>query len=349
VISPTIWVVYCQDLLDRLRSLGVGCHLPGGTFGPSASHPAGGILCGDTYVGVTIYADDILLLAPTRSSLQLMVREAEMFASSHNILFSTDPNPSRSKSKCLWFHGKSGQVTYPAPILLNGDALPWVDTATHLGHELHQLCNMDFDAKCKRASYIQKTTTIREMFDFARPEQKLSAIAVYAGGIYGFALWDLFGQRAESAFKCWDTAVKLSWDCVPRSCHRWLVDSLLSSGLPSSRQHHLAMYAGFYRRLHTSSVPEVREMAYYCLADMRSNTARNICRICDELDLQVATVTPEAVRLAWQPRAGLPDDLWKVDSLRDMLEQWLELKSSGVEEEEHGRLLSQYIHTLCEM
>ena len=60
-------------------------------------------------------------------------------------------------------------------------------------------------------------------------------------------------------------------------------------------------------------------------------------------------VTPEAVRLAWQPRVGLPDDLWKVDSLRGMLEEWLELKSSGVEEEEYGRTLSHYIHTLCEM
>jgi hypothetical protein len=349
VISPTIWCAYCQDLLDRLRALGVGCHLSGGTFGPSPSHPAGGILCGDTFVGVTIYADDILLLAPTRSSLQLMVREAEIFASSHNILFSTDPNPSRSKSKCLWFRGKSGEVNYPAPILLNGDALPWVDTATHLGHELHQQCTMEYDARCKRASFIEKTTSIRETFNFARPEQKLSAISIYAGGMYGFALWDLFGPRAESAFKCWDTAVKLCWDCVPRSCHRWLVDSLLAGGQPSSRQNHMAMYVGFYRRLHTSSVAEVREMVFYCGADMRSNTARNISRICAELKLTVATVTPEAVRLAWQPRAGLPDDLWKVESLRDMLEQWLELKSSGVEEEEHGRLLSHYIHTLCEM
>ena len=69
VISPVVWCVYCQDLLDRLRSLGIGCHLPGGTFCPSPSHPAGGILCGNTFAGVTIYADDILLLAPTPGSL----------------------------------------------------------------------------------------------------------------------------------------------------------------------------------------------------------------------------------------------------------------------------------------
>ena len=98
--------------------------LPGGNFSPLASHPAGGILCGDTFVGVTIYADDILLLPPTHSSLQLLVKEVKMFASSHSILFPTKPNPCRRKSKCLWFCGKSGEVTYPAPIVLNGDALP---------------------------------------------------------------------------------------------------------------------------------------------------------------------------------------------------------------------------------
>ena len=349
VISPVIWCVYCQELLDKLRSLGVGCHLPGGTFGPSPSHPAGGILCGNTFVGVTIYADDILLLAPTRGALQIMVKEAERFAASHNIIFSTDPSPSKSKSKCLWLCGKSGQVSYPANIILNGNALPWVETATHLGHELHQMCNMDYDCKVKRAMYIDKTTTLRETFSYARPEQKLEAITVYAGGLYGFALWDLFSPKAESAFKCWDTAVKLSWECVPRSCHRWLVDSLLSCGLPSSRQHHLAMYVGFYRRLQASSVPEVREMAYYCLGDMRSTTAKNITRICDELGLQVATATPEAVRLAWQPRTGLPDDEWKVEALGAMLDEWLDLRAAGEEEEEQGRNLSHYISVLCEM
>ena len=253
--------MYFQDLLDRLRSLGVGCYLPGGTFSPSASHPAGGILCGDTFVGVPIYADDILLLAPTHSSLQLIVMEAKIFASSHNVMFSTDPNPSRSKSKCLWFCGKVGHVAYSEPIFLDGDDLPRVKTATNLSRKLLQTGKIEYDRKCKQASYINKTTTLQEPFDFARPEQKLSAITVYAGSRYGLDLWDLYGPRAESTFKCWDTAVKLSWDCVPGNCHRWFVDNLLSGGLPSSCQHHLAMYAGLYCRLHTSAVPEVREMA----------------------------------------------------------------------------------------
>ena len=191
MFSPVIWCVYCQELLDKLCALGIGCHLPGGTYGPLPSLSAGGILCGTTFVGVTIYADDVLLLAPMREALQRMVKEAELFASSNNIVFSTDPSPAKSKSKCMWFTRKLGQQDYPAPITLNGDSLPWVETADHLGHKLHQTCTMDYDARCKRAQYIDKTTTLRETFSYARPEEKLLALSTYAGGLYGYALWNL--------------------------------------------------------------------------------------------------------------------------------------------------------------
>ena len=33
---------------------------------------------------------------------------------------------------------------YPAPLKLGDDDLPWVVHATHLGHELHQMCNMEY-------------------------------------------------------------------------------------------------------------------------------------------------------------------------------------------------------------
>ena len=105
-VQQTAWVVWGPACCCSST-----CHLPGGTFSPSTSHPAGGILCGTTFVGFTIYADNILLLAPTRGALQLMVKAAEIFASSHNIVFSTDPSPAFGKSKCLWFCGNSGVVS----------------------------------------------------------------------------------------------------------------------------------------------------------------------------------------------------------------------------------------------
>ena len=79
--------------------------------------------------------------------MQKMLEICEQYALENNLLFSTDENPEKSKTKCLYMCGKDGAVQYPAPLRLNGCDLPWVTKGTHLGHELHQSCTMNFDAK----------------------------------------------------------------------------------------------------------------------------------------------------------------------------------------------------------
>jgi hypothetical protein len=209
------------------------------------------------------------------------------------------------------------------------------------------MCNMDYDARCKRGAYIEKTTDIREMFKFARPAEKLSAISVYANTLYGYALWDLHGERAEAAFRCHRTAIKLSWD-VPRTTHRWIVSNLLNCGLASAREQHMAMYAGFFGRLRTSVVREVRMMATFCLSDMRTTTAKNIFRICDEFKLTIHSISPQSVKEAYQPHTVLPDDQWKLEVLREMLEERQKLREDG-RDREGEETLNFYISVLCEL
>ena len=107
-------------------------------------------------------------------------------------------------------------VKYPKCVKLYGLDLPFVKTATHLGHELHQLVNMEYDANVKRISFIDKSTSIRETFTFADPTNILKAVQVYAGDAYGAMLWDLYGVKAKQYFNTWNTCVKLSWE-VPRA------------------------------------------------------------------------------------------------------------------------------------
>ena len=68
-------------LLQRLRNLGLGAHVAG------------------LFMGTVCYADDVLLIAPTSSAMQRMLFEMEAFAEESNIMFSTYPLPSKSKSK----------------------------------------------------------------------------------------------------------------------------------------------------------------------------------------------------------------------------------------------------------
>ena len=65
-----------------------------------------------------------------------------------------------SKTKCLYLFGHMDAV-YPSHMQLCGRDLPWLQHATHLGHELHQMCNMEFDANVKRVQCIESSVKIQ--------------------------------------------------------------------------------------------------------------------------------------------------------------------------------------------
>jgi hypothetical protein len=122
VLSPALFSVYMDDLIVRIRKSGVGCHV-------------GGVFCG--LVG---YADDLCLLAPSRSAMEVMLNICEDFSKETNLEFSTDPDPEKSKSKCIFMQGSKNSPK-PVDLQLYGDDLPWVKTAMHLGNNLSEECN----------------------------------------------------------------------------------------------------------------------------------------------------------------------------------------------------------------
>ena len=257
VLSPLLFSIYLDDLLKKLRVLGLGCHIKGYWLGSSA------------------YADDVILLAPSRDILQRMLYVCEEYANEHNLEFSTDPVPSKSKSKCIFFCGRSGKVAYPAPVKLNGQELPWVVSAEHLGHTLDQLTNMDNDCKRARSKFIARSSEIRDQLRFAQPLQVLKAIEIMCMDAYGSMLWDLGSNKAEQFFKSWNTCVKLVYN-VPLNTYTYLVEGFLAEGMTTMRNKVLCQYAGFYRRLLLSPSREIRGLAKIVSNDPRSATCRNL-------------------------------------------------------------------------
>ena len=103
VSSPILFGIYIDKLIKLLRQSDIGCRI------------------GSFYYGVMVYADDIILLCPSRLGLQAMINICEKFAGNNNLKFSTNIDPKKSKSKCIHF---SKQKIELARILLNGDPLP---------------------------------------------------------------------------------------------------------------------------------------------------------------------------------------------------------------------------------
>ena len=110
VSSPILFGLYIDKLIKLLRQSKLGCTI------------------GKFYLGIFVYADDIILLCPSRSGLQAMINICEKFASESNLKFSTNINPQKSKTKCIYFSKKKQELS---KINLNGDLLPWVESAKH--------------------------------------------------------------------------------------------------------------------------------------------------------------------------------------------------------------------------
>ena len=215
----------------ELRKAGIGGHIAG------------------LFVGAVLFADDLLLLAPNRDAAQKMLKICESFATNSNIRFSTDPDPSRSKSKAIYVIGKGvNSPQKPAPLILFGMQLPWVNRADHLGVTLTEDGELLQDCKQKRAAYIDKCAQVRESFHFSHPMEKLIATEKYCTNIHGSVLWDLSSKEALMIFSAWRTGAKLSWD-VPRSTHTYFVQEVLTPNIQSLELRILRNFVGFFQSL----------------------------------------------------------------------------------------------------
>ncbi len=82
VLSPILFAVYIDDLLDRLSETGVGYHM------------------GICFIGTLTFADDLNLLSPTLSGLKVLVDVCKHYAEEYDISFNG------SKIRLLLFKGR---------------------------------------------------------------------------------------------------------------------------------------------------------------------------------------------------------------------------------------------------
>ena len=70
-------------------------------------------------MGIWVYADDIILLSPSRTGLPEMVKICESFAKATELKFSKNIRIEKCKTKCLIFSKEMVNYNEINPILLN--------------------------------------------------------------------------------------------------------------------------------------------------------------------------------------------------------------------------------------
>ena len=302
VLSPVIFSVYLDGLLSELRRRGLGCFI------------------GGYWVGACGYADDIILMSPNRHMLQKMIDVCEVYAVDHNLTFSTDLVPARSKTKCIYFCGRQNRVVYPDPLRLAGKELPWVKSADHLGHILSQHCSMDPDCNRARQKFISASCDIREQLFFANPQEIIKAVEIMAMDAYGCMLWSLSNETSQKFFRCWNTLVKIIYN-IPRSTYTYLIEGFFASQSTSLRSQILSRYATFYWKLVNSSSSEIRAISRIVEKDPRSPSYSNLRYITSLTSLdQPYMYSKQRIKIAL-PRKEVPDgEKWTFGLLVSLLE-----------------------------
>ena len=79
MLQLPIFSVYIDEILKELRKMGIGCRVAG------------------VWKVADGFVDDLLLMAPGKSGMQNMLQMCKNYANSHNLKFSTDLNPAKSK------------------------------------------------------------------------------------------------------------------------------------------------------------------------------------------------------------------------------------------------------------
>ena len=256
ILSALAYCFYCEQLFSLLEQRRSGCWVKG------------------HFLGLLGYSDDNVCIAPSLSALQDMVRTCEEFASSHNLKFSTDPNPMKFKTKTLAFL----KVPRDLPnIHLCGNPLPWTDRFKHLGVTIgNRVDGCLQDITIKNAQYISRNIELNQEFHFADPFTKLKLNKIHNSHYYGSPLWDLFGPGAIKVESSYNKSVKAMLD-LPFATHRNLIE-------PVTGDSHIKIilirrFLSFVEKIKKSGKPPLVMLLSEAAADVRSTTGSNLRNI----------------------------------------------------------------------
>ena len=161
VLSPVLFTSYMDKLLEELQSSGVGCYV------------------GTKFMGAFGYADDGAVLAPTVTSLKIMLNICDEFGKQYDVLF----NPDKYQ---LLFYSNNDKTLHG--IWYNNVFIETTDCGIHLGHPIGAKGN--FWAISDGINKFLIYFNTMSLFAKAHTNVKYTLFQSYCMSCYGCVLWD---------------------------------------------------------------------------------------------------------------------------------------------------------------
>ena len=189
IMSPLLFRIYIDDLLLELKNSGIGCTV------------------GNYYCGAFGYADDLILLCPTITGIEHMIKICELYADKHFIRFNG------LKSKLLIYGEKMDNPN----IKVKGEVVPICTKAIYLGNMLSTISDSDMVNEGIKSFNINLNIFLSK-FGTCKVLVKNKLFNQYCCSYYGSQLWPLYNQDFKNVCTKWRKAIRRIWG-LPFNTH----------------------------------------------------------------------------------------------------------------------------------
>ena len=249
VISPILFNAYMDCLLHRLRVSGFGCYV------------------GNTFSGAFSYADDLILLAPTRRSMGKLLQICKLYSIDYDICF----NP--SKSRVVPF-GKPDCIN--AVFHMDGEPIKVVEMEKHLGYFI----GVNSEAKQIQQTINQLYSNVNLLlaqFSKTPIDVKYKLFKSFCMSVYGSSLWNFGSKECEKFYVAWRKCIRRLFNLPPQTHCNLL--NVICDDFPVDVQLH-KRFIRFFQSCYKSGNTCIRMCSRLALQGSRSDVCDSLTHIC---------------------------------------------------------------------
>ena len=180
VLSPDLFAFYVDDIFDELIKAGVGCYIA------------------SLFIACILFADDMALLAPTRSALQRLIDICTKFFRSNCLLFNA------AKTKVMVF-GRGSDKQGIMNLTTDGYTIDYVTSWKYLGFHLTSGNYCSFDHKEELALFYRKSNAIVRAL--SKPNEAVLLHLLYSNCVSVFSYGSEVKEYSSADFSECHTAV----------------------------------------------------------------------------------------------------------------------------------------------
>jgi hypothetical protein len=186
VLSPYLFSVYMRSITSSVVDSGIGCHI------------------GGMSVCILLYADDLVILAPTWSAQQKLLNLCDDAVACLDMKF----NATKSVTMIFVPYKSARRVSYSFPnLMLSGCTLKTVDSYKYLGHVISPVSDDNLDITRQMSLLYARTNVLIRKFSKCSRNVKVCLFRAHCIQFYGAGLWNRFNitvmKRFEAAYvKC---------------------------------------------------------------------------------------------------------------------------------------------------